>query len=109
MGITIEQALRAGMEHHQAGRLGEAERFYRLILDHHPDHAEALHRLGVLAHQLGRHDIAADLIARATRVRPGSAMIWNNLGEALRCGGRPAEAAGCYRDEIGRASWRATV
>jgi protein O-GlcNAc transferase len=53
------------VRHHQAGRLNEAERLYREVLQADPRHADALHFLGVLAHQAGRNDVAVDLIDKA--------------------------------------------
>src|SRR5580692_5537827 len=55
----------AGLAHHQAGRLAQAETLYRETLAAQPDHADALHLLGVIASQVGRHDVAVDLIGRA--------------------------------------------
>jgi tetratricopeptide (TPR) repeat protein len=55
----------AGLAHHQAGRLAQAETLYRDALAAQPDHADALHLLGVIASQVGRHDVAVDLIGRA--------------------------------------------
>jgi hypothetical protein len=43
----------------------QAEVVHRRILEQHPDHAGALHLLGVLAHQRRDDDRAAGLIARA--------------------------------------------
>ena len=52
----------AGLAHHQQGRLAQAETHYRETLALQPDHADALHLLGVIASQVGRHDVAVDLI-----------------------------------------------
>ena len=46
-------------------RLTEAEACYRRVLAAHPDHADALHLLGVIAHQVGRRDLAVELIGQA--------------------------------------------
>jgi len=59
---TLRETFDLAMRHHQAGRSREAEQLYRQILAREPKHAGALHYLGVIAHQAGRHDIAADLI-----------------------------------------------
>ena len=37
---TIPEALQAGLEHHRAGRLLQAEQMYRRVLQIHPRHAE---------------------------------------------------------------------
>jgi len=48
--FTIAQALELALGHHQAGRLGEAESLYRQVLAVEPRHPDALHLLGVAAH-----------------------------------------------------------
>ena len=40
--------------HRQAGRLSEAERIYREIIQAEPRHADSHHDLGVMAHREGR-------------------------------------------------------
>ena len=55
---TISEALAIAVEHHQAGRLHDAQRIYRQIPAIEPNHAQAWHLLGVIAHQAGRHEIA---------------------------------------------------
>ena len=51
---TIAGMLAEGVAHHRAGRLGEAERLYRRILEMEPEHADGLHLLGMVALQAGR-------------------------------------------------------
>jgi len=82
----------AAMEHHRAGRLGEAERLYRLACAADAGNARAFHLLGVVAHQLGRHD-AADLLGRALALEPGWAEAHNDRGVILAAEGKLAEAA----------------
>jgi Flp pilus assembly protein TadD len=62
--LTIKQAFDLALRHHQAGRLPEAEQLYRQILARHPAHAGAMHNLGMIAHRMGRKDLAVDLIRR---------------------------------------------
>jgi predicted O-linked N-acetylglucosamine transferase (SPINDLY family) len=81
--MTIEQVLDLAVQHHQAGRLREAEALYRQILAHQPQHIDALHLLGVIAQQIGRNDVAVDLIGRALAGRPDWPEGLNNLGNAL--------------------------
>jgi len=47
--LTIEQALLQGTAAHKEGKLQEAERLYRAILQVQPLHPDANHNLGVLA------------------------------------------------------------
>jgi tetratricopeptide (TPR) repeat protein len=89
---TISQALAIAIQHHQAGRLQAAEQIYRQILALEPDHAEALHLLGVINAQSGDYQRAVDCISRALAVKPDWAEAHNNLGNALREQGKPHEA-----------------
>jgi predicted O-linked N-acetylglucosamine transferase (SPINDLY family) len=98
--MTTDQAMHTALKHHRAGRLADAEAIYRQVLAQRPDHAEALHLLGVLAGQVGRTDAAIDLIRRAIVVNPGSAEYHNNLGETYRRTGQSDRAIACFRRAI---------
>lgn len=99
--LTIQQAFHLASQHHQAGRLREAEQLYRRILSQHPEHADAVHYLGVIAHQMGRNEIAVDLILRAIALKPNYAEAHGNLGNVLKETGRLDEAIASYRQAIG--------
>jgi predicted O-linked N-acetylglucosamine transferase (SPINDLY family) len=88
------------IQRHQAGQLAEAEALYRQILAIQPNQADALHLLGMVAHQCARHDLAVNLIGRALVVNPGLAAAYSNLGEAYRSLGRVEEAIHAYRHAI---------
>ncbi|MBF8296842.1 MAG: hypothetical protein HW389_3387 [Bacteroidetes bacterium] len=64
--------LRQALAHHQASRLPEAESLYRQVLDHEPDHPEALRLMGVLARQRGQLNAARSFLERGTKVKPES-------------------------------------
>ena len=49
MELTIEQALQQGVAAHKEGKLQNAERLYRAILQSQPAHPDANHNLGVIA------------------------------------------------------------
>ena len=55
MELTVDQALRHGVEAYKEGKLQDAERIYRAILRAQPNHPDANHNLGVLAVLVGRH------------------------------------------------------
>ena len=54
--LTIAQALEMAVQHHRAGRLPQAEQICRQVLRVDARNVEAMHLLGVLAHQVGRSD-----------------------------------------------------
>jgi tetratricopeptide (TPR) repeat protein len=88
------------LAHYQTGRLTEAEEACRQVQDAEPCHAEAVHLLGVLAHQKGRNDEAAGRLALATRLCPDNAGFHYNLGVAQQMLGRLDEAAASYRQAL---------
>ncbi len=57
--VSLEEALRLAIAHHQAGRLSEAEAIYLQLLQQQPRHARAAHLMGVLAGQVGQLDARA--------------------------------------------------
>jgi protein O-GlcNAc transferase len=95
--MTILQALQIALQHHQAGRLSNAEALYRQILAVQPNHADALHFLGVIAHQVGRHDVAMELIRQSIVLNPRNSAAHSNLGEACRAADQQDEAIAAYR------------
>jgi protein O-GlcNAc transferase len=92
----LDQAI----EHHQAGRLKEAEALYRQILQDDPQQPDALHLLGIVALQTGRNDAAVPLIRQALTLKPRWAEAYNNVGLALQGQGRMEEAAVAYRQAL---------
>jgi len=98
--LTIQQAFELALQHPPSGRLRDAEQIYRQILAQQPAHAGALHHLGVIAHQVGRSEVAVDLIRQAIALQPGYAEAHSNLGNALRSRGQPDEAIAAYRQAI---------
>jgi len=95
--VTIQQSFDLAVQHHQAGKLGEAESLYRHILAHDPQHADALHLLGVIALQSGQNRLAADLIGRAIVMRPKEPQYHNNLGNAWMSLGDLGAASASFR------------
>jgi predicted O-linked N-acetylglucosamine transferase (SPINDLY family) len=97
---SADQAFTLALERHRTGRLAEAERRYRAILQHEPQHADSLHMLGVIALQTRNFASALELVQRAAALRPDAAACRNTLGQILERLGRDDEAAGCYEAAI---------
>lgn len=72
------------LEHHRARRLPEAQKIYRQVLAAEPNNFDALHLLGVAAHQSGDHAQALEFIDQALRQNPVSAAALNNAGDVRR-------------------------
>jgi len=65
---------------HQRGDIDTAERAYRAALAREAEHPLALHYLGVVLHQRGRHAEALPLIERSASLVPTEPEFHNNLG-----------------------------
>src|SRR5437764_15293742 len=92
----IERAV----EHHQSGRLDEAERLYRQALDENPNDADAWHLWGVLTGQRGNREGARQLIARAIEIDPSADLYHVNLGTMNGACGYSEEAVANFRRAI---------
>jgi predicted TPR repeat methyltransferase len=80
--VTVEEALRYAINTHRAGKLDDAEKLYRRILEVAPEYVDALHFYGLLLHQRDRSDEGLALIERSIALEPGAGR-YNNLGNAL--------------------------
>lgn len=96
----LQDHIQKGIEFHQAGRLRDAEAIYRQVLEIEPNHADAIHLLGVISHQAGRYEFAARLISEAILVNPGVANYHNNLGNVLEKLERLEDALSCYQKAL---------
>lgn len=90
---SLLEVFNAGVAHHGAGRLAEAEAAYRTVLAARPENPDALHLMGVIALQVNKPAVAVDLISQAIRHHAGNPAYFSNLGSALRRLGRLDEAA----------------
>jgi predicted O-linked N-acetylglucosamine transferase (SPINDLY family) len=97
---TIPDLLAAGLRHHQSGQLQQAEQAYRQILQANPHHADALHLLGLVAFQVGRHDVAINLIREAISSNPFEGGYHYNLGTVYQAAGRTAEALKSFEQAV---------
>ena len=97
---AIQQAIDLALQHHTAGRLPQAERIYRQVLQSERNHPVALHMLGVVALHAKKHGIAVDLIKKALTITPENADAHYNLGLTLSELGKLEEAVASYRKAL---------
>ena len=81
--LTIDQALKLGIEAHKAGRVQEADRLYTAILKAQPKHPDANHNLGVLAVGVGKVEQALQFFKTALEANPATAQFWLSYIDAL--------------------------
>ena len=78
MELYIEQTLQQGIAAHKEGKIHDAKRFYRAILDCQPTHADANHNLGLLTSSANKVDVALLMFKIALEADPkmnGSGLV----------------------------------
>ena len=83
MELTIEQALQQGVTAHKEGKLQDAERLYRAIIQSQPAHPDANHNLGVIAVSVNKADAALPLFKTALEANPKIEQFWLSYIDAL--------------------------
>ena len=83
MKLTIDQALQQGLAAQKEGKLQDAERLYRAILQEQPNHPDANHNLGVLVVAVGKPLEAVPLFKLALETNPQIEQFWLSYVDAL--------------------------
>ncbi|MEK7412464.1 MAG: tetratricopeptide repeat protein [Planctomycetota bacterium] len=97
---TVAEAFDLAFQHHQAGRLPEAEALYRHILQVQPNHPDAHNNLGSALGIQGKLEEAAAHFRQALALQPTYAEAHNNLGNVLKRQGKLEEAIMHYRQAL---------
>ena len=83
MELTIEQALQQGVAAHKEGKVQDAERLYRVILQSQPLHPDANHNLGLIVASVNQADVALPLFKAALEANPKIEQFWLSYIDAL--------------------------
>ena len=95
-----EHCIVLAVQHHNAGRVQQAEALYQQVLNENPKHPTALHLLGVLARDVGQHEVAIKLIKKAIVAQPEFPEAHNNLAVTYKKLGRLDDALMHYRKAV---------
>lgn len=90
--MSYEALFQNAVSLHEAGRLDEAERLYRQILETAPNQPDVLNLLGLVAQNKGLQDEAASLFIRAISEKPQEVSYRYNLAFSYKLAGRYFEA-----------------
>jgi tetratricopeptide (TPR) repeat protein len=88
LSASVERALQRARTSHERGALDDAERGYREVLALEPEHAQALHLLGVLHFQHGRMDEADAAMSRSIELAPSALALANHASVLVSLGRR---------------------
>ena len=105
----VDRWLRGAFDAHRTGRLREAEKLARRVLDAVPDQPDALHLLATVVRESGRTVLAVDLYRRLLRRHPAIPIAHNSLGNLLQESERWQEAIACYESALAHDSRYATA
>ncbi len=90
----LQLLLQEALAHHREGRFAEAEQLYARARAAAPRNFDVLHLSGTVAFQQGRHKDAAELLRRALKLNPQSALCEMRLGLACAALGDHTTAEG---------------
>lgn len=90
--LSAAEALQNAVGHHQAGRLVDAERLYRAILQVEPANPDALHNLGLVQMQCSNPQAALPWFKAALEAQPQNPQCWLSYADALLAAGQADEA-----------------
>lgn len=96
-GPSLRKLLTEAVRQQQQGHHDEAERLYRAVLATHPQQPDALHYLGLLAHQNGRTALANGLLEQSLALSPDNPVFHYNAAAVLAGQSRWREAIPLYQ------------
>jgi len=98
--LTLDEAVGLAILLQKNEQFAEAREIYRRVLETDPNHADALHFAGVLAHQEGRSEEAVRLIHESLAHAPNRPDCYNNLGIVFQSVGELDRAIEAYERAI---------
>jgi tetratricopeptide (TPR) repeat protein len=100
MNELVQKELQVGLARLQEFWLNQAEESFQRVLAAAPNHAAALHLMGITAFRLNRHDEGIALLRRAVALEPARVSARLDIAVALRDVGRIDEAESSFCDAI---------
>jgi len=85
---------------HRSGKLEDARRLYKEILQGAPDFAEAWHRLGLIAQAAGKLEEAADFMRKSIQLDGKQPLYFFGLGQVMQDMHEPGEAESLFRQAL---------
>lgn len=79
----VSALMAEGFAFHQAGKIASAKQRYREVLEINPQEPDALHFMGILAHQDGKNEKAISYLKQAVQARENFMAALQNLSKIL--------------------------
>jgi predicted TPR repeat methyltransferase len=81
--MSVSEAVALAQKAQRVGDVPAAQAIYTAILQHFPEHPDALHFLGLVHYAKGEFSVAIELLERSLKIAPEAALFWNNYGNVL--------------------------
>jgi protein O-GlcNAc transferase len=98
MDKIIDEALKQGVDAHQAGQIQEADRYFTAILKANPKHPQANFNMGLLGISLGKLEATLPFFERAIKGNPNSENYWFRYIQTLIDSGKVNRAKDVLRE-----------
>ncbi len=98
--FSIPELFNTAQQQRNAGNFPQAEAIFQHILTQQPNHAEALHWLGITYYQTGNNLAAAELIKKSIALNPDSSIYYCNFGVVLSAQKQIAAAIAAYQQAL---------
>ncbi|HEX4507533.1 MAG TPA: tetratricopeptide repeat-containing glycosyltransferase family protein [Alphaproteobacteria bacterium] len=100
VSLPVRELMQVAHEYEVAKRFDDAERLLGHVLKANPEHAPALHLMGVVAFRNGRKAQALALMEKAITLGVDTPLYYRNIGEVYRTLGRHPEAGAAARKSV---------
>ena len=100
MDITIDEALKKGIEAHQTGKTRDADSYFRAILATQPEHPDANHNLAIVLLGTGRTEESLQHFKKAIESSPSAGQYWFSYATALIQADQRKEAGNVVQEAI---------
>jgi protein O-GlcNAc transferase len=98
--LNVDDAYAQAVNHFNAERYNEVDRFCTAIIKAYPNHIDAINLLGVVAQKFNYLDIAVKQFQNAISIKPDFAHAHSNLGNVLLEQGKLDAAVASYQKAI---------
>jgi Tfp pilus assembly protein PilF len=98
--VDIQELFESAVRYYESGDWDRANHACVKILKDHPEHADALHLMGLLLMQLERYNLAMQSFEKAIQQKPDDPFLHYNLGNALREDGQNERAIPCFEESL---------
>jgi len=95
-----ESMLAEAREQGACGRVSDAQKIYRTILELQPDNYQALTRFAQLEFRNNNFDSAISLLEKASGLYADDQEVWFCLGVSYRAAGQPEKSIPCFESAI---------